>query len=342
MTEFKKFGDAIRAAQGRTSQRGQGNVTRIELSLSQLLSEVGLNIPGLSSSASLAQAYAETDEAAPTSASPRPVAGGQRNDNTSGTAPELMQRRLNILFGSDRPTRVSDLGSTYVNPTYAEDLAEFVGDLTPFWVAEGDDVPESSFGFGPLQIDPHQLAVRTSWSRKLLLQTSTEHQRQMMAELLIKILDEVSAKAITGTGDNNEPSGILTRATQSVEIATPGQPTREELSAMVEILETNKRGGDLVFAVSAAVNKHLNDSQFFENGLLFGRYDVRTVQDLPPEGLILGRWADLAQAIFDTVSIVFRKGTSGEVQVVAVVDVDYRIRVESFVTVTEPEPEPDA
>ena len=78
-----------------------------------------------------------------------------------------------------------------------------------YWVAEGADPGQIDATFGLLQIRPKTLGAWMVATRLMLLQSSIDIEQFMRRELAINIALGVDRAAISGTGTNDEPLGIL-------------------------------------------------------------------------------------------------------------------------------------
>lgn len=87
----------------------------------------------------------------------------------------------------------------------------------PAWIAndaavekgETSTAAESSPTFGKVSLSPNRLPVFLEYSRQLLLQSSASVEGMVRDDLAFQIAKVMDARAINGTGDSNQPLGIL-------------------------------------------------------------------------------------------------------------------------------------
>lgn len=79
------------------------------------------------------------------------------------------------------------------------------------WVADnpGVDVGDSNLTFAQISLSPKILQSSTSFSRKLLLQSSVDVEALVRNDLMRVMALAIDLAALTGTGANNQPKGIL-------------------------------------------------------------------------------------------------------------------------------------
>jgi HK97 family phage major capsid protein len=123
-------------------------------------------------------------------------------------------------------SRVVRLGATLL--TGLESNLNFPVELTGTvgaWVGEnpGSDLSESDASFGSRSLSPKMGSATTSFSRKLLAQSSPSIEGFVRADIARAHAVMVDAAAIAGTGGSNQPLGILnTAGIGTVAIGTNG------------------------------------------------------------------------------------------------------------------------
>ena len=80
-----------------------------------------------------------------------------------------------------------------------------------YWVADnpGADVADSNLTFASMTMSPKLLQSSTSFSRKLLLQSSVDVEALVRNDLMAIMALAMDLAALAGTGANNQPLGIL-------------------------------------------------------------------------------------------------------------------------------------
>jgi HK97 family phage major capsid protein len=123
-------------------------------------------------------------------------------------------------------SRVVRLGATLL--TGLESSLGFPVELTGTvgsWVGEntGSDVSDSDASFGSRSLSPKMCSATTSFSRKLLAQSSPSIEGFVRADIARAHAVMVDAAAINGSGSSNQPLGILgTAGIGTVAIGTNG------------------------------------------------------------------------------------------------------------------------
>jgi HK97 family phage major capsid protein len=82
-------------------------------------------------------------------------------------------------------------------------------DASGGWVAEGDDGPVAEPTFGTALLSPKTIIAEVVFSRNLLLSSSVDVEAEVGAELLRRFMQQIDSSALTGTGLDNEPLGLL-------------------------------------------------------------------------------------------------------------------------------------
>lgn len=83
---------------------------------------------------------------------------------------------------------------------------------TPYWVAESADVTPSDPSLTKITLTPHTVGALTSYSRKMLLQSTPAIEWMLRDDLAGTIAAEIDRVVLNGSGSGAEPIGILNRA----------------------------------------------------------------------------------------------------------------------------------
>jgi HK97 family phage major capsid protein len=115
---------------------------------------------------------------------------------------ELLRNKM--MVRSLGATVLSGLSETIAFPKQAS-----AGTAT--WVADnpGADVADSNLTFAQITMTPKLLQSSTSFSRKLLLQSSVDVEALVRNDLMAIVARAIDLAAIAGTGAANQPKGIL-------------------------------------------------------------------------------------------------------------------------------------
>jgi len=94
------------------------------------------------------------------------------------------------------------------------------------WVAEGGAVPESEMAFESVTLTPKHVGGKTEMSRQLIMQSSPDIEQLVRDDLAYMIAKQLDYAIISGTGENNEPLGIISNpGIQSYSLPVPPQFT---------------------------------------------------------------------------------------------------------------------
>ena len=92
-----------------------------------------------------------------------------------------------------------------------------------YWVSEGTDVTEAEATFDQVTLSPKQIGARSQYSRLALQQTTPDIEAVVRNDLARVMALGIDAAAISGTGLNGQPKGILNQSSiGSVAMGTNG------------------------------------------------------------------------------------------------------------------------
>ena len=83
------------------------------------------------------------------------------------------------------------------------------GTATAYWILEGGDTTESDLDIGMLTLSPKTVSGATAYTRQMLLQSNPSIERLVMTDLAANIALAIDKAAISGTGADGQPLGIL-------------------------------------------------------------------------------------------------------------------------------------
>lgn len=171
------------------------------------------------------------------------------------------------------------------------------------------EIPSADMAFALKQMTPKKCGAYTQIDYKALLQDRPEIEGIVMDDIVKGVDEAIDFAAITGTGQNNEPTGIL-NTTGVNEIAASGIYTLEGIQEFEEkIRESNDFTENLAWVMcgkdyykfmrtylsSTSQNEFLLDPK---TRLMLG-HPVAICNKLQPGEVILGNFAELFVATFD-------------------------------------------
>jgi HK97 family phage major capsid protein len=233
-----------------------------------------------------------------------------------------------------------------------------------YWVPENGTITASDQAFDQVPMTPHTVGATTDISRKMLLQSSIGAEGFVVNDLMNTLAQAIDQAAFTGTGGDNQPTGIFNAAGIPIHaLSTNGAALTiddiidlETAVCGVNGWNDSSRGG-YVFnpKVRAALRKlkttqgeYLLDTNVRPSvpgeSILNGYRSVSS--NFIPSNLTKGTGADLSAMVFGDFSQLvigvwgaidltvdkFSLSTSGAARIVALMDVDVCIRhPESFI-----------
>ncbi|HWB58350.1 MAG TPA: phage major capsid protein [Chthoniobacteraceae bacterium] len=220
-------------------------------------------------------------------------------------------------------------------------LPRQTGTVTASWLGETDAQGESDQAFNQLGLSPKRICTRTTYSRQLLEQTNGIIEKYVQWDLLDAIGVAIDAAALTGTGNQNEPTGILN--TSGIASLTFGGSANwaSVVSFENKVANNDADIGSLAYAMSPACKNSFKTAlrtPTYGNGFLWNP-DDNTVNGYPAlasnqlsatNQVIFGNWADLIIAgwgeFFDVIVDPFSLATTGQIRVVVNCFVDVGAR----------------
>ena len=128
------------------------------------------------------------------------------------------------------------------------------GTSNTYWVSEGATIPESSLSTDLVALRPHDVAAIVPATRRLLAQSSIDIEALVRADIVAGIAEAVDRAAISGSGAENEPLGILNYpGVGAVEIGlNGGAPNWGHLVALeTAVAEANADSETSVYVMNA-------------------------------------------------------------------------------------------
>lgn len=134
------------------------------------------------------------------------------------------------------------------------DIPRQSGVSSTYWISEGATITESNLTIDLVQLRPKDLTALSSVTRRMLLQGSLDIEALIRFDMLQQMALGIDLAAISGTGTNNQPTGILnTAGVNSVAIgANGGAPTWNHLVQLeTEIAVDNADTGTCYYLTNA-------------------------------------------------------------------------------------------
>lgn len=133
--------------------------------------------------------------------------------NTTTTAPELVPtiHRPDLYVGPLRESLMARTLGVRVLSGLSGNLSipKYGSGLQTGWVAENSPVPDGEMGFDQVELKPSHVGGKAEMSRQLIQQSSPSIEALIRNDLAFLIAKQIDAAIIAGSGQDNQPKGIL-------------------------------------------------------------------------------------------------------------------------------------
>lgn len=286
----------------------------------------------------------------------RDVTAGGSGGNLVPTAhrAELMIDRLREAL------QVQQLGATILSGLVGDqDIPRLTGSATGYWVAEHGAVTESDHTFDSVSLQPKTVGAEVEYSRRMLINAVPSVEQLVRRDLASVLATEIDAKAISGDGTGNTPTGILSTSgigDNASHGTDGGAPTWANVLAIInECAIDNALMGSLGWLTNPKVVKTMRGTvkvsstdsvMIMETPDNLAGYPLRQTNQVPSDltkgsgedlsAIIFGNWADLLIGYWSAVDILVNPYhtdvySKGGVKINALQDCDIAVRhPESF------------
>jgi HK97 family phage major capsid protein len=167
------------------------------------------------------------------------------------------------------------------------------------WVSENPqaDTAESDSAFGQRVLFPHEMLTTTSFSLRLLMQSSVVIEAFVRSDISAAVASGLDQAGISGSGLQSQPLGLLgTFGVGSVIAGTDGgTPTHADMVDFeAAVASANADSGNLAFLTTPGVRKLLRNTQEF-SGSSFPIWQAAPWS--PGAGMILNYRAEVSTAV---------------------------------------------
>ena len=295
---------------------------------------------------------------------------------TSGTTGGSNLVATNLLAGSfievlRNKARVMQLGARHLTGLVGNvDIPRQDSASTAYWVGEGADITESEGVFDKISLTPRTIGTLSQITRQMMMQSSPDIEMLVREDLTAVMALGVDLAAISGTGANGQPTGILNQAgVGSVALGTNGgAPTFDALIELeTQLAQANAPEDNLAYLTNAHVVgelKLLKDTtgrylwtQYTANGMPragapgeINGYPVARSNQIPSNltkgtgtnlsAILFGNWSELLVGEWGVLEIVPNPYgstyNSGGIQIRAMQSIDIAVRhAVSFAVITD-------
>jgi HK97 family phage major capsid protein len=245
-------------------------------------------------------------------------AGKEKRDLNVTTTTEggfTVQTEVGELIPFLNPRLVTEaLGATFFTGLSSNiDFPRNDADSTAVWEGENTANDETTPTFDRIQLSPNRLGAFTDISKQLLVQSTVDVENFVRNSLSVAIANALDTAAINGSGQSNQPTGILnTSGIGSVALGTDGGAIsfKSIVDLETEVAAAKADFGNLAYLTTPGVRGYLKtaekatgtaqfvymDSTVPGEGMLNG-YRAR-VSTLVPSSLTKGNGSNLHAVLF--------------------------------------------
>jgi len=257
-------------------------------------------------------------------------------------------------------TQVINAGATELSGLVGNvSIPRQTGAATTAWIAEGADATETDQTFDNVVLSPSTLSAWTTYTRRVLLQSSPSIDQIVMSDLASVMAIEIDRAAIVGSGTGEEPTGILnTTGIGDVPLGTDGAALAwSDVVDVLSAIEAANVEGGLTFLANSLTKAALLKTEKFTGtngapiwdlaangaGSLAGTPTLVS-NNVPSNlakgtgsglsALICGKFSDLLLGYWGGLDIMvdpYTLAASGGHRIIALYDLDIQVRhAESF------------
>lgn len=242
-------------------------------------------------------------------------------------------------------------------------LAGLVGDVsiprlntsaTSGWIAGdgADGLTPSEQGLDAVTLTPHTVGALTVLSRKMVLQGAPNAEQMVRDDFAKLIATELDWAALNGSGNSNEPRGVLNTVGITTGTYSTTWPSFSKVVEMEgELMQDDADLGSLAYLAHPALAAGLKSTEKASGTAQFvwtagrerGQGEVNglpayATSNMPPDTIVLGNWADLLIGMWGAVDIAvdpYHDFAKGSIAVRVLASVDFGVRhPQSFVRYT--------
>jgi len=215
---------------------------------------------------------------------------------------------------------------------------------TGYWVGADEDVQETEPTFNHLTMSPKTVGAYSEITRRLLMQSSLDVEALVRYDLAKALALTIDKAAFYGSGEGEQPLGIMsTSGINAVDFAAEN-PTYAELVAMEsEIAADDADVSGMCYIGNARFRGHCKTTEKFsgtsgatiwEKGDSVNGYAAKITNQMVTGDVLFGNFSDLIVGMWGGLELTsdpYSHSLKGRLRIVAMQDVDFAVRhVESF------------
>lgn len=213
------------------------------------------------------------------------------------------------------------------------------GTATAYWILEGGDTTESDLDIGMLTLSPKTVSGATAYTRQMLLQSNPSIERLVMTDLAANIALAIDKAAISGTGVDGQPLGILnTTGVNAVDCTTlkGGLDWKNVVEFETKIGAQNADVNSMYYIAGAGVAGLLKTTEkstgsakyLLENNQVNG-YSFERTNQVGADTMLFGDFSQIITALWGGLDIMidpYTKAKSGGTVIRAFQSLDIGLR----------------
>ncbi|MBT9158848.1 MAG: hypothetical protein DDT26_00096 [Dehalococcoidia bacterium] len=150
---------------------------------------------------------------------------------------------------------VVQAGATYLTGLQGNlDIPRQSSTSVPYWITEGQEIPQSEATFGTIQLRPRTVGIRSAMTRQMMLQNTRDVELIARRDILSTLGVEIDRVALRG-GAPGEPTGVIGRqGTLSFPLGTNGAALSWQhiVRLWSEIASNNAETAEITYLINAA------------------------------------------------------------------------------------------
>ncbi|MDA5240644.1 phage major capsid protein [Agrobacterium sp. MAFF310724] len=261
--------------------------------------------------------------------------GGEKREMTvanaaaaGNTVPTVMGSLIDRLKPA---SKVQGMGATVLSGLVGNvELPRHLTGPTAYWLAESGKPTESNSTFDKVALTPRTVAAEQKLSRRLILQNGVALEDVLKQDLNYVLSNALDTAILTGTGANNQPTGILTAIPENDTTSTEISDIAADLIGDI-VLENNGTGAFLVSSALMNRIRKIKDADghpISVSEIFHGQPVVETNQIATPT-MVYGIWSDALIGTWSSVDLLvdpYTYGSEGALKLVAFLDADVQTR----------------
>lgn len=231
------------------------------------------------------------------------------------------------------------LGGLVGNPDIPKQTAGAQG----YWVGEDQEAGQGNQTLGQIGLTPKTCAAFSEITRRLMMQSSIDVEALVRADLAAALALTIDKAGYYGTGENNQPKGIVKHTGVNAVNFSATNPTFAELVQMeTEIAVDNADVSSMAYVTNAKMRGYAKTALKFdgiagtiwEPGGTLNGYRTEITNQVEDGHVFMGNFNDLIIGMWGGLDLTvdpYSGSKSGRLRIVVFQDVDFALRrVESF------------